>query len=67
MRSFHWCQERADRSLPTQYMCSFKGKEGQAIVILARRHLPTSTPDCTDLLHGLGTEETLANDIYRKV
>lgn len=45
----------------------YKDKEGQAIVILARRHLPTTPAACTGLLQGLVTEETLANDIYSKV
>eukprot|EP00892_Ulva_mutabilis_P005212 jgi/Ulvmu1/3062/UM015_0102.1 len=60
------CLSESDVSKMVILLGSFKDKQGQAIVILARRHLPTSTSECSELLEGLATEETLANDIYRK-
>ena len=46
---------------------SFEGKDGQGIVILARRHFPLDPEACSDLLTSAALKETFNNDVYSKV
>jgi hypothetical protein len=45
---------------------TFEGKEGQAIVILARRHFVVDPNACTTMLASSALKQTFSNDIYAK-
>lgn len=45
---------------------TFEGKDGQAIVILARRHFPVDPAACSTMLEACALKETFNNDIYSK-